>query len=108
VYIQEAHPTDGWQVPDNVRQNVLVARPRTLDERSHVAQTCMANLSLRLPAVVDTLDNATDNAYKAWPDRFYLIDADGDVVYKSGPGPFGFHAGEVERVLEIVTRAAHG
>ena len=29
-------------------------------------------------------------AYTGWPDRLYLIDANGRMAYKSMPGPFGF------------------
>jgi hypothetical protein len=33
------------------------------------------------------------------PARLYVIDAKGKVAYKSGRGPFGFHAGEMEQAL---------
>ena len=33
VYIQEAHPTDAWQLSSNIKDNVLVATTRTDAER---------------------------------------------------------------------------
>lgn len=105
VYIQEAHPSDGWQVSSNVRDAVLVADPRDIGERTGIAGTCVAKLGLEIPAVVDGMDNAVDRAYEAWPDRLYLIDSDGRVAFKSGPGPFGFCVDEAEKALEV--RLAH-
>ena len=35
-----------------------------------------------------------------WPDRLYVIDCQGTIVYKSKPGPFGFHLNEVQETLE--------
>lgn len=38
-------------------------------------------------------------AYAGWPDRLYVIDREGRVAYKSGPGPFGFKPAAVETTL---------
>src|SRR5688572_372478 len=89
VYIREAHPTDGWQVPANVRDNVLVADPKSLEERRKVAREFAAQFKLKLPILVDTLDDRLERAYAAWPDRVYVIDAAGRIAYKGGPGPRG-------------------
>ena len=34
VYIQEAHPDDGWQVPMNVTDDVVFSQPTSDDERA--------------------------------------------------------------------------
>ena len=62
--------------------------------------TCATRLALRIPALIDNLSNATEDAYTAWPDRLYVIGRDGRVVYKSKPGPFGFKPAEVELALK--------
>jgi type I thyroxine 5'-deiodinase len=59
----------------------------------------MTRLGIELPAVVDHFDDSTDTAYSGWPERLYLIDRDGRVVYKSEPGPFGFKPAELESAL---------
>jgi hypothetical protein len=104
VYIQEAHPTDLWQMSSNVREGVLFASPQTADERTNVAEMCVVRLAIKLPAVVDGIDNRVERAYTGWPDRLYLIGTDGRVRYKSAPGPYGFSTKELE---EQLTRAVN-
>jgi hypothetical protein len=53
-----------------------------------------------LPICVDTLDDAVEKAYAGWPDRIYVIDADGKIAYKGGPGPGGFKVADVPDVLD--------
>ena len=36
------------------------------------------------------MDNATNHAYGAWPDRMYVIGTDGKITYGGEPGPWGF------------------
>ncbi len=100
VYILEAHPSDVWQMESNVRDNVVFASPKSEDERAGVANACVRKLGIKFPALIDGFSNTAEKAYSGWPDRIYLIDADGRVVYKSKPGPFGFHAEELEAALK--------
>ena len=99
IYIQEAHPVDLWQVSSNVRDGVLLASPTTSAEREHTAEMCVVKLAIKLPSLIDGLDNRTERAYTGWPDRLYVIGTDGRVRYKSAPGPFGFSTSELERAL---------
>jgi Iodothyronine deiodinase len=99
VYIREAHPSDIWQMTANLRDQVVYESPRNVDERVGLADVCVRNLGIEMPALVDGFDNATDAAYSGWPDRLYVIDRDGRVAYKSAPGPFGFKPGDMERAL---------
>ena len=100
VYIQEAHPTDGWQMPVNVKEDVLVASTQTLEDRTEVAGVCMTSLGITFPALVDEPDNRVERDYTGWPDRLYVVDRDGRISYKSAPGPFGFKPAEVEATLK--------
>jgi hypothetical protein len=100
VYIQEAHPTDIWQMQSNVKDNVLFASPKTLQEREAVAGSCVRKLGIKFPAVIDNIDNRTEQAYTGWPDRLYLIDREGKVVFKSKPGPFGFKPDQLEAAIK--------
>jgi type I thyroxine 5'-deiodinase len=63
-------------------------------------------LGIKLPALVDGIDDATEKAYSGWPDRLYLIDRDGRVAYKSRPGPFGFIPADLEEALKRMTAGA--
>ena len=87
----------------NVRQNVVFANPKSLKERDAVATSCVRNLHIQIPALIDNIGNTTEGAYTGWPDRLYIIDKDGRVAFKSGPGPFGFHPSEMEPVLQRIT-----
>ena len=100
VYIVEAHPTDIWQMKRNIKDNVLFANPKTDEERAFVAGACVRKLGIKFPDVIDGIDNRTEVAYTGWPDRLYLIDRDGKVVYKSKPGPFGFNPDQLEAAIK--------
>jgi hypothetical protein len=83
----------------NIRDNVVFASPKNEEERALVAGACVRKLGIKFPAVLDQFDNPTEKAYTGWPDRIYLIDANGRVAYKSKPGPFGFKPEELSKVL---------
>ena len=100
VYIREAHTSDVWQDPDNLDDKIVFASPKNLEERGQMGQLCVAKLGIKFPAVIDTFDNVTERAYTGWPDRLYVIDQDGRVSYKSGPGPYGFHPQGVAEALQ--------
>lgn len=90
VYIQEAHPTDGWQVLMNVRDEILHAQAKTEAERAEAAGACLIGLQFRMPMVLDKLSNEVDEAYSALPERLYVLGPDGTIAWRCGPGPFGF------------------
>ena len=105
MYILEAHPSDVWQMQSNIKDNVVFASPRDEGERAQVAGACVRKLGIKFPAIVDGFDNQTESAYTGWPDRIYLIDKDGRIVYKSKPGPFGFKPDELEAALKNLPQA---
>ena len=90
VYIQEAHPEDGWQLSMNHDDEVVFHQPRTVEERAAVAEACVRGLSLAMPTVLDDMQNTVDTAYAALPERLYVVDRAGRIAWRSGPGPFGF------------------
>ena len=102
VYIGEAHPSDSWQLPSNIRDNVVYASPADLSSRSELAGVCVVRLGIKLPAIVDRFDDSTERAYSGWPDRLYLVDREGRVSYKSRPGPFGFDPEELESAIKAL------
>lgn len=100
VYIREAHPTDGWQVEDNERDQVYYRQPTDTAERRAVAAACALRLDMSIPTLIDDMGNSTDRKYYALPDRLYLVGCDGRIAYRGAPGPFGFVAAELERAIE--------
>jgi hypothetical protein len=104
VYIQEAHAGDGWQMEINEKEQIIYDYPKDYDERLGIASTCSTKLGIEFPALVDTIDNKTEVAYTAWPDRLYLIDSSGQIVFKSEAGPFGFKTDLLSKALESVSK----
>jgi hypothetical protein len=106
VYIEEAHPSDIWQMSSNIRDGVIFRNPRVESERTAVAESCVRTLGIRFPAIIDGMSNTVERLYTGWPDRLFLIDRNGRIVYKSTPGPFGFHPGELADALRKLTNGA--
>jgi hypothetical protein len=100
IYIREAHPEDGWILPENRRSKLAVTDPKTDEDRQAVASTCAVNLRMKMPMAVDRVDNAVASAYGGWPDRLYLVSRDGRIAFRGGEGPFGFKPEELERAIE--------
>lgn len=100
IYIQEAHPTDGWQVDSNVQEGVLYRQHQTFEEREEVAQACSLDLHMPMPVLIEDIDNAIDEAYGAAPERLYLVGADGQVAYHGGAGPHFFDLDAWEHAIE--------
>ena len=90
VYIREAHPENGWVVTDNRDEDITVDDPTSAEERHDVAESCLVKSAIRIPTLLDSMDDASARAYGAWPDRLYLIARGGRVAFQGGPGPFGF------------------
>lgn len=99
VYVREAHPTDGWRMVSNDRAGVALPQPTTYGERLEAARLCNQTMAMGVPMLVDTIDDAVNTVYSGIPSRFYVIDRDGKVAFKSGRGPFGFKPAEMEQAL---------
>lgn len=100
VYIREAHPSDGWAVPQNEKAGIDVKDPKTIEDREKVASTCIEKLKLSIPAVIDDMKDTANKSYSAWPDRIFVIGKDGKIAYRGGQGPGGFKADELEKELK--------
>lgn len=99
VYIREAHAIDG-AMPNP--RGPLVEDPIDDGERREVASKCVQGLGLdEFTAVVDRIDDATNRAYGAWPDRLCLVGKDGRIAYAGRPGPAGFAPDELEAAIAI-------
>jgi hypothetical protein len=100
VYVQEAHPTDGWQTDSNIQEGILYRQHQSYEEREEVAQSCSVGLHIGMPILIEEMDNAIDEAYGAAPERLYLIGADGRVAYHGGAGPHFFDLDQWEAAIE--------
>lgn len=96
MYIREAHALDS-PVPN--LQGPLLEDPISFNERSGVATRCTADLNLPMPALVDGMDDAVNQAYQGHPDRLYLVGRDGRIRYAGERGPRGFDPDALEDAI---------
>jgi len=65
-----------------------------------LARTFVDRMQVETETLVDDIRNTAAACYAAWPERIYVIDRDGRIVYKGGMGPFHFEPEELRRFLE--------
>jgi hypothetical protein len=106
VYIREAHADGEDQVLRNLDEGVIYTQPETADERADVASACMLRYNFTFPMLLDGMDNDAEEKYISWPDRLYIIGADGKVAYQGGLGPFYFNVDEFDQELSKIVGSA--
>ena len=74
--------------------------PVTLEERAELARFTSKTLGFTMPSVVDGIDDTVNMDYQAWPERLYLVDAGGKILFRCGPGPFGFDPDGLETAIQ--------
>lgn len=100
IYVREAHGDDGWRVPENLTDNIHFNEPRTDAERTAVASVCQVALDIRVPMLIDSIDNFVEEHYIAKPIRLYVIGRDGVITYNGAQGPRGFDPDAFEDALK--------
>lgn len=101
IYIEEAHASDEWflpEAPDVKSGGAIIQVHRELEDRIHAAQTFVNYKKFVPEIVVDSMRNEVVDRYYAWPERLYVI-VDGVVLYKGGMGPNDYHIEEVTEWL---------
>ena len=89
VYINEAHAADSdWSV--GYAEELNINEHKNYGERCGVAQKLLTDKNLSIPTVIDGMDNKVNQAYKAWPDRVFVVGTDGKLGVAAKRGPFGF------------------
>ena len=102
VYIREAHPEEGWVVTPNRDQGIMVNDPTNTQERVEVAASCALNLKIRMPVIVDDIDDNIAAAYGALPDRLYLVAKGGRIAFQGDEGPWGFDPDALESAIQAL------
>lgn len=107
VYLEEAHPTDGWMYESVTH---FVPQHTTTDERCAAAALLATevralqppNASVAPPPLaVDTLANAASLAYGALPERLVVLQG-GVVRFIGGKGPEEYSIDEASLVLRRI------
>lgn len=95
IYCREAHAIDG----ERPMFNAIVEEPVSTAERNQVAADFVEQLGIKMPTLLDKIDDKTGTDYAAHPDRLYLIGRDGRVAYAGGRGPSGFKPDELQAAI---------
>lgn len=91
VYVAEAHPGQILAVPTANGGSELRVIPLLGDEKQNLEHLkhLVTIGKLTIPAAVETPANSANREYAAYPNRLYVIGADGRVAFKGAPGPTG-------------------
>jgi len=97
VYISEAHAGDEWPINQLDEE---IPRHRTLDDRKRAASGFLRAFSLHdaFLVLLDTMEDAFNNAFASWPFRFWVI-LDGRVALKPHPVDASYDVNELGRWL---------
>ena len=89
VYIREAHAADSnWAV--GYAKDLGLLEHKDYGQRCSAAEKLFKDKSLTIPCLIDGMDNKANEAYKAHPDRIFLVRKDGTLGVAGKRGPFGF------------------
>jgi len=100
IYTREAHPADGWQVQNNLDQNIIFNEPTSDGERTEIAAICQLEMDINMPMLIDGVDNEVEEKYISLPMRLFLIDKDGNLAYVGDRGPRGFDIDGWEEMIK--------
>jgi hypothetical protein len=104
VYIRDTHPTLGFRAPTNDRRGIAKEdEPQSLADREKWACEDRKKMKCTIPVIMDTFDDKTLRAYDAFPQRVYVLDRDGKVVYSSS-GLVGFDLDGITRAVKSLGR----
>jgi len=95
VYVEEAHPCDGWAF----KNNVTILKHQTLEQRCNAAQLMLDSVQFECPVMVDNMADTTNKSYAAMPIRLYIIKGQ-TVEYAGGAGPTFYNLNEVRQWLQ--------
>ncbi len=84
----------------NEKEGVCYPQPKTTEARVRIAGDFVERFHYEIPLFVDPIDDRANAAYAGWPERLYVVDETGTIVYKGKPGPFGYHPEDVEAWLK--------
>ncbi|XP_071093253.1 type I iodothyronine deiodinase-like [Haliotis cracherodii] len=94
VYIEEAHPVDGWYFRGN-KYNVQTSTK--LEDRATRTNYLKVE-QVTCPIVIDDMSDNANKKYSALPERLYVI-SDGVIEYAGGSGPMFYSLQELEHWL---------
>ena len=102
IYVKEAHASDGARP----NRDVKIRQHQTYEERLKAASGCVAELDLKIPLLIDDMENTVGNAFHGHPDRLFILSPEGTIAYRGERGPRGFDVKEMEESLAKLLASA--
>lgn len=102
VYIREAHASDSDR-PVRYATEKGIKQQTHYEDRCVTAQMLLDEKKLTMPFLIDGMDNKTNEAYAAQPDRVFVVGVDGKLVVAAERGPWGFKPG-VEKAKDWLVK----
>jgi hypothetical protein len=93
IYIEEAHPKDGWAFQNNIN----IQHHQNLSNRITAAKI-LHKYDSNAPIVVDTMTDEANIAYGGLSERLYII-WNGKIVYAGELGPNGYNLDDIKNWL---------
>ncbi len=91
IYIDEAHPKDGWYIGGNES----IYSHKTIQDRSDASKY----ISQKVDNVyLDTMDNNLKHFFGVQYERLYII-KNNTIVFQGGQGPMNYSLSDVEKFL---------
>mmetsp|Transcript_22535 Transcript_22535/g.35026 ORF Transcript_22535/g.35026 Transcript_22535/m.35026 type:complete len:125 (+) Transcript_22535:592-966(+) len=98
VYIQEAHPTDGWSLKSQSSNEI--STHKSLQDRVKAALHFSSQVGgLPCPLYCDSIEDYASNRYGALPERLWGIHH-GKIAYEGGIGPHHYSLSDLEEWME--------
>lgn len=73
---------------------------QSIEDREKAATTCVAALDLKIPVLLDDMNDSVAKAFHGHPDRLFILSPKGTIAYRGEKGPRGFNITEMQAALE--------
>lgn len=91
IYIDEAHPKDGWYIGD---ENVIYNH-KSIEERCDASKYISEKMN---HVYVDSMDNKLKKFFGVQYERLYIIQ-NNKIIFQGGQGPMNYSLTDVEEFL---------
>jgi hypothetical protein len=106
VYLEEAHPTEGWLYPSVehfIKQHKILSDRLSAASILHTKlQALVKGRDVEVPLLVDSMQNSASRAFGALPERLVIIHEE-RVHFIGGRGPQDYSISEVSNSLRELT-----
>ena len=89
VYLSEAHAIDDPGRPNPFAELKGIYEHKDYGQRCSTADMMMQEENITIHCIIDDMDNNVGVAYKALPDRLYVVREDGRLAIAAERGPRG-------------------